>query len=164
MKNIFLRFKKKRIIINDVSLQFYNSKKITHQEEDSFIKNYIKSLLLAIEKLHKKGYMHGDIKPNNFLYENSKRYWLIDFDSAHNVITSLRNSSTFPFIPPEENPYTGQKFKNRYNFKSDLWNVGMILFFFIAKKVLFNKYDILNNYSQRINLLLISLHCMGLRN
>jgi len=61
--------------------------------------------------------MHGDIKLTNFLYENSKRYWLIDFDSVHNVTTSSSNTSIFPFIPPEENPYTGQYYKNKFNFK-----------------------------------------------
>jgi len=58
---------------------------------------------------------------------------LIDFDSAHNAITSSFNSSTFPFIPPEES-LKGQYHENEFNFKSELWSVGMILIFFIAKK------------------------------
>ena len=82
--------------------------------------------MLAIKKLQKKGYVHGDIKPNNFIYKNSKRYWLIDFDSAYKADTLASYSSTFPFIPTEENCYTDQYDKNNFNFKSDLWNVSII--------------------------------------
>jgi len=56
--------------------------------------------LLAIKQLKEKGYIHGDIKPNNFLNNNPERYWLIDFDSSYNATTSASHSLTFPFIPP----------------------------------------------------------------
>ena len=54
-----------------------------------------------------------------FLYQNPKKYWLIDFDSAYRATTSASHSSTFPFIPPEKNILTNQ-YINKFNFQSDL--------------------------------------------
>ncbi len=145
---------------NTIIMPFYESKKITYEEEMDFVKKYIKSLLLSIKKLNEKKYVHGDIKPNNFLYNNENEYWLIDFDSSYNATTSASHSSTFPFIPPERNCYIVQ-YSNKFDFRSDLWSVGIILLCFMAKKQLFQKVFKLNN-NQRLNELCVYIKLYGI--
>ena len=141
-----------------VTMPFYKSKKINYKEEISFVKDYIKSLLYTIKKLNEKGYAHGDIKPNNFLYNGPKKYWLIDFDSAYNDTISASHSSTFPFIPPEKNHYIAE-YTDKLNFKSDLWSVGMILLYFMAKKKIFEQID--SKKGQKFNSVFIYVTLYG---
>jgi len=114
----------------------YESKKIEYTENMNFVKGYIKSLLLSIKQLNEKEYIHGDIKPDNFLYKNSKEYHLIDFNSVLSTeqkkkIKSVK-TSTFPFIPPETNRLC-KWYKEMPYKESDLWSVGIILLFFYVK-------------------------------
>ena len=81
-------------------MPFCKSKKINYRENIDFVRGYIKSFLLAIKKLKEKGYAHGDIKKKNFVYQNPKKYRLIDFDSVYSANTSASHSLIFPFIPP----------------------------------------------------------------
>jgi len=49
------------------------------------IQDYMKNLLIALFKVHSKGVIHRDVKPNNFLYNRSERkYSLVDFGLAQN--------------------------------------------------------------------------------
>ncbi len=55
-------------------MNFYKSKKIDYSGNLKYVKNYIKSLLITIKKFHEICYVHGDIKPDYFLYENETNY------------------------------------------------------------------------------------------
>ena len=90
--------------------------------------------MLSIKRLNDEGYVHGDIKPDNFIYNNPKNYYLIDFNASDEINKENNNKKmgTFPYIPPEKNRFTD--FHNKFsNVKSDLWSVGIILLQFISK-------------------------------
>ena len=89
-------------------MPYYEGKKIKFDEHMWFVKNYIKSLLLSIKKLNEVGYVHGDIKPNNFIYNNPKNYYLIDFNASDKINNKNNNIkiATFPYMPPEKNKLT----------------------------------------------------------
>ena len=55
--------------------------KIKFNEHMWFVKNYLKSLLLSIKKLNEIHYVHGDIKPKNFIYNYPENNYLIDFNA-----------------------------------------------------------------------------------
>lgn len=116
---------------------FYESEKIDYSCSLSYVKNYIKSLLFAIEKLHAMNYVHGDIKPDNFLYEKEDNYHLIDFDHSGIEGSCASGSGTYPFSAPERN--VNMFCYNKHLLKAnDLWSVGIILLFFMAEKDIFS--------------------------
>ena len=55
-----------------IYIPYYEHGKFSYNQNLSFIKSYIKSLLTCIKELHSKNYVHGDIKPGNFIYTNEK--------------------------------------------------------------------------------------------
>ena len=115
-------------------MPYYEGKKIKFNESIWFVKNYVKALLLSIKKLNNMGYVHGDIKPDNFIYNNRENYYLIDFNSSDTKNKENNNIkiANFPYIPPEKNKYS-DLYKDISNVKSDLWNLGIILLQFISK-------------------------------
>ena len=68
-----------------ITMPYYEGKKIKFNENMWFVKNYIKSLLISIKKLNSVGYVHGDIKPENFIYNNPNYYYLIDFNGSGKI-------------------------------------------------------------------------------
>jgi len=145
----------------------YESTKIEYTENMNFVKGYIKSLLLSIKQLNEKEYIHGDIKPDNFLYKNSKEYHLIDFNSVLSTdqkkkIKSVK-TSTFPFIPPETNRLC-KWYKEMPYKESDLWSVGIILLFFLCKKSIFNEKICTEEFNQRRNALIEYVYLYGKSN
>mgnify|MGYP001127092120 CR=1 FL=1 len=57
-------------------MQTINQRQVCFQEEEVFKLGH--QLIDSIQTLHKNGYVHGDIQPNNILYNNGKGY-IIDF-------------------------------------------------------------------------------------
>ncbi len=59
-------------------------------------------LFQKLARLHALGYAHGDLKPENMLYDaTSKEAWLIDFEFAQRYDEPWGNYGTFGYIPPE---------------------------------------------------------------
>ena len=164
---IFPKIIKQKVSKKEIKIYMpkYESKKIEYTENMNFVKGYIKSLLLSIKQLNEKKYIHGDIKPDNFLYKNSKEYHLIDFNSVLSTDQNIKSVkvSTFPFIPPETNPLCEWYEKMPYK-ESDLWSVGIILLFFLCKKCIFNKEICTQQFNQRRNALIEYIYLYGKSN
>ena len=90
-----------------IVMPYYERKKIKFDEHMWLVKNNIKSLLLSLKKLNEVGYVHGDIKPNNYINNNPKNYYLIDFNASDkiNKKNNSRKIENFPYMPPEKNKY-----------------------------------------------------------
>ena len=91
---------------------------------------YMKDMVSAVSHLHKLGICHRDLKPQNFVFENSKvdaKLKLIDFGLAQKFIhkkASQAGMNTFAgtahFIAPEV-------IKATYDLKCDMWSLGIIM-------------------------------------
>ena len=88
-------------------------------------------LTKVVGKLHKKGYLHLDIKPDNFLvnYEPNTNVWLFDVDSLTSIaeLKSGNIKSTpysFSYAAPE------QKFNeiSKIGYSTDVFAIGAVLF------------------------------------
>lgn len=56
------------------------------------IKDYLKNLITALNRVHQCGIIHRDVKPSNFLYDSKqKKYALVDFGLAQSYDKTCEN-------------------------------------------------------------------------
>jgi serine/threonine protein kinase len=90
------------------------------------VKSTIKQILQAVQYIHKLGFIHQDLKPDNIFIEerNGKQNHIVvgDFGSCilEDDITRYR-TGTFQYIAPE------LKQGRLPSFASDAWSIGIIL-------------------------------------
>ena len=107
------------------------SKKIQEQKsknlpfEENQILDWFIEICEAVRYIHEKNIIHRDLQPNNILLTKNNQIKLTDFgiakilDSEQQVKTKIGNDSYFsPEIIKGEN----------YDFKTDIWNLGIILY------------------------------------
>ena len=85
----------------------------------------VHDLVAALKDLHAAGYVHLDIKPENYMF-NGYTGKLIDLGSCQCLTGPYRSPvSTYPYMPPE------YVFRDQYNeWRSsayDMWAVGMVV-------------------------------------
>lgn len=61
---------------------------------EEYAKFFFAEMLLAVDTLHKMGYVHRDLKPDNFLIDRSGHMKLIDFGLSKDGLNQ-KYSSTF---------------------------------------------------------------------
>ena len=86
--------------------------------------------MLALQHLHKNGYLHCNLKPSNILVDEYGNIRLCDFKKAlrANSITPIdikknKAAMTPCYTAPELFSEDGS-----YNFKTDLWALGCIMY------------------------------------
>ena len=115
-------------------------KKYTVNKEitPAMIKHYWSEMLHAVAVVHKKGVIHKDLKPANFMLV-AGRLKLIDFGIASSIqsdktsIITDNAQGTFNYMSPESiQDLSGPQGKRRLcvkiNFKTDVWSLGCILY------------------------------------
>lgn len=80
----------------------------------------------AVSYLHGRGMAHGDIKPENIMFDDSFNVKLIDFGSVHLDMTRALAyiRGTVPYSPPEMFTRWGYSDSR----PGDIWAMGVILF------------------------------------
>ena len=98
----------------------------------------IYQILLALNHLHKKNIMHRDLKPENILITKKDesglfRVKLCDFGTSHFFKDGEKEKNitgSSYYIAPEV-------LNKKYNFKCDLWSLGVIMYVLLTKKIPF---------------------------
>lgn len=101
--------------------------------------NIIYQILLALNNLHKMKIMHRDLKPENILISKKEenglyRIKLCDFGTSHIFKIGEKEKSitgSSYYIAPEV-------LNKKYDFKCDLWSVGVIMYVLLTKKIPFH--------------------------
>lgn len=94
-------------------------------------------IVSAVEYLHNRGFIHGDIKLSNILIDNHKNAILIDFGLAQPI-------SNEPFHSCLQTPYYTApeiKFGNKYlnlTPKIDIWTIGMCALYMLNDNIIKN--------------------------
>ncbi|KAL0210476.1 hypothetical protein RCL1_004912 [Eukaryota sp. TZLM3-RCL] len=117
------------------SLHEFFSKKPTLTESD--IWSMMTQLLLAVEFLHKNSIIHRDLKPGNILLRSNSRPFrlvLCDFGIAKQIDLQTAKTcvGTELYMAPEvfsDSPY---------DWKVDMWSLGVIFYMFVEKKLPFS--------------------------
>ena len=117
--------------------------KKTKKFSENQTKYIIFQILKAVKYLSEKNFVHTDIKPTNiyinkiFKYKDEKIYKvkLLDFASGNNYNNSKIYNSNLPYyISPEI-------FENNFNYKCDIWSIGVIFYQMIFGYTPFNGYN-----------------------
>lgn len=100
--------------------------------KEVYIQKYIKDLAEGLKYLSQYNIIHRDLKPQNLLISNCGDIKISDFGFAkeHNNIDNLKQTycGSPLYMAPEILHY------QKYNSKSDLWSVGIIIYEMITGK------------------------------
>lgn len=93
------------------------------------IKHISIQILNTLKKIHSKGITHGDIKPENLIYdEETKKVSIIDFEEKH----------TTEYCSPE------QILNKKISQKTDIWSLGTTIYMLYTQTLYFeDKADVL---------------------
>ena len=107
-------------------------KKASFKDNEARIKNIISSLLEGLAYLASKGVMHRDLKPDNILLDKSDKVKIVDFGLATFIDVPeyiFKKCGTPGYIAPEVFKYDQKNLANHYDYRSDSFAVGCILFY-----------------------------------
>jgi len=86
------------------------------------VKRYFRDVCEAVKYLHENNYMHRDIKPENILITKDNHAKLCDFGFASILEYRSTLCGTFEYMAPEMIQ------KKPYDYKIDIWALGILLF------------------------------------
>jgi len=108
--------------------------------------NILRDICRALAYCHEKGVIHRDIKPNNIFRDKSNKNLLFDFGLAFDAdLTRLTETGqalgTFYYMPPE------QMTNGKATFASDLYSLGISIYYLMTSQHPFNQDEIIRLYS-----------------
>ncbi len=104
-------------------MDLYEYVKINGKLQEDETKIVAKKIFRTLRSIHDKKVIHKDIKPENIIYDNNKnRVTIIDFEEKF----------TTDYQSPEQ--VNGKKL----TVKSDIWSVGVTLFFLLTNRLPFD--------------------------
>ncbi|MBD3345682.1 MAG: AAA family ATPase [Chitinivibrionales bacterium] len=97
--------------------------------------NIVIQLLDALEYIHMRGIVHGDINPHNIFINDQKGIELLDFGLAMTEeearrLPEGRITGTLPYVAPEQLGFTDFKIDTR----TDLYCAAIVLYLLVAKR------------------------------
>lgn len=112
----------------------------------------IDQMIIGVQYFHKLGYIHFDIKPENFIFVNNI-VKLIDFGQSEEKSTFLmsekmRYKGTKGFTPIEIQ-YMKPSYLNDFDERIDVWSLGISILIILGRDI--TEYKILKDIKQVIN-------------
>lgn len=124
------------------------------------IQNLIRQMTESIAHVHKMGYYHNDVKPENFIIvqkdNESPQVRLIDFECAskNNQPVVVSEIMTFCMRPPEAIISIIKKQRSAILPKADIYSLGITIIYFVLHINVFSQSirNLINQLMERLNL------------
>lgn len=122
------------------------------------IYSFFKDITSGLRYLHVNGYIHRDLKPSNCLLHETGdglRVLVSDFGEVQSQDAMRRSTGatgTVSYCAPEvlRRDYPGGPFGN-FTFKSDIFSLGMILYFLCFAQLPYSNADLVNEEKEDLN-------------
>ena len=126
--------------------QGFHARKLSFDE----IKSFFRDITSGLNHLHVNGYIHRDLKPSNCLLHNEgsderPRVLVSDFGEVQGVGTvrkSTGTTGTVSYCAPEVLKRQSSGEYGNFTFKSDIFSLGMILYFLCFAQLPYKHADI----------------------
>lgn len=98
-------------------------------ENESAVKLILAEILLGIERLHRSGIVHRDLKLENIVLDEDGHVYFIDFEMSSMKMTGMTSWQGTPgYIAPEVDKAWETKGETTYDYRIDYWSYGIIAF------------------------------------
>ena len=115
-------------------------------------KKFLIQILKCIENLNTMGYVHLDIKLDNFLLDKNMNLVLTDMGSCQKILPNDDSIADLSYNVGTKEYNSWEVFNDQYSNKSDIWNVGMCMHIMLTGKLIkINFFNILNYKSSNID-------------
>nr|XP_021499695.1 sperm motility kinase 1-like [Meriones unguiculatus] len=106
-----------------------------HLQEDE-AREIFRQIIAAVSYCHKQGIIHRDLKPDNILLDSNGKVKIIDFGLSTQVRPGQklsRHCGAYPYGAPEF--FLGKLYDGS---KTDMWSLGVVLYFMVVGTVPFD--------------------------
>ncbi len=95
----------------------------------------------AMHEAHKRGFVHGDLKPSNILIDKEGHARVADFGLSVHVDTQWRHKGQVSGTPSFMSPEQVRGESHRFDGRTDLWSIGVLMYVVLTGKFPFSGVD-----------------------